>query len=312
MYWDADARKDLLIGRADGKLVIYTNVGTEAAPEFDAGILLEVGEPGLKVAIDIGSRATPVVADWNADGRKDLVVGGIDGKIHLFLNEGLDALPDFRVQTFAQEDGADLVVPTVRSSPEVLDLDSDGRKDLLLGNTGGQLLFYSNVSSDVAPSFSGYVAVEADGVPIDLSGTPRSRPALCDWTGDGELDVLLGASDGLVRFYEGLEHTHWAGVPGDEATADAPALLLAAHPNPFTPRTSIPLVLRDGGFVRVAVHDVSGREVAVLAERRYGPGSHEVTWSGVDEAGRRVPSGIYFVRLVAGTSSATRKVVLLR
>jgi hypothetical protein len=311
VYWDADTRKDLLIGRADGTINLYTNIGTDAEPTFDAGVLLEVGEPGSKVAIDVGSRATPVVVDWNSDSRKDLVIGGIDGRIHVFLNEGLDTLPDFRSETFAQDDGGDLVVPSVRSSPEVFDIDQDGKKDLLLGNTNGQLLFYSNVSSDAAPSFSGYVAVEADSVPIDLSGTPRSRPGLCDWTGDGELDVLLGASDGLVRLYQGLEHTHWAGIPGGEA-ADESALLLAAHPNPFTPRTSIPVVLRKGGSVRIAVHDVAGREVAVLADRRFGPGVHEVTWRGVDETGRQVPSGIYFVRLVADGSSATRKVVLLR
>ena len=80
---------------------------------------------------------------------------------------------------------------------------ADGRKDLLRGNTNGQLLFYRNVGTDAAPSFSGYSDVEADEVPIDLPGTPRSRPFVCNWTDDDLPDVLIGASDGLVHLYLG-------------------------------------------------------------------------------------------------------------
>jgi hypothetical protein len=56
---------------------------------------------------------------------------------------------------------------------------------------------------------AGPTEVLSDGVPIDLAGTPRTRPFVCDWTGDGLLDVLVGAGDGLVRLYRGLAY------PGD-------------------------------------------------------------------------------------------------
>lgn len=103
-----------------------------------------------------------------------------------------------------QEDGSDLVVPSARSSPVVGDFDGDGRKDLLTGDTEGRLLFYSNVGTDASPSFSGYLLLHSEGVPIDLPGTPRSRPFVTDWTGDGYLDVLVGAGDGKVHLYEGI------------------------------------------------------------------------------------------------------------
>jgi hypothetical protein len=203
VYWDADERKDLLVGVADGRIKLFLNTNTDDQPEFDGGDFLEVGEPGLKVDINVGARTCSVVADWNSDGRKDLVVGEREGKIHVFLNEGTDTEPDFRSELLAQANGADLVVPSARSSPDVLDLDDDGRKDLLTGNTNGELVFYSNTGSEQAPSFSDYVYVEADGVPIDLPGTPRSRPFVCDWNDDGERDVLIGAGDGYVRLYLG-------------------------------------------------------------------------------------------------------------
>lgn len=210
LYWDADDRKDLLMGQSDGTVKIFLNIGTDESPTFDSGALLQVGQLGSKTNIDVQYRATPIAVDWNNDDRKDLVVGARYGKIYIYLNEGTDTEPDFRTKMFAQEDASDLVVPGERSSPVVLDIDGDGRKDLLTGNTNGQLLLYSNVGTDVAPTFSGYSLVEADGIPIDLPSSPRSRPSVCYWTGDGYFgpidgypDVLIGAKDGKVHLYRG-------------------------------------------------------------------------------------------------------------
>jgi hypothetical protein len=97
-----------------------------------------------------------------------------------------------------------MIVLSDRSSPEVLDLDFDGKKDIVTGNTNGQLLFYKNTGTDASPVFADYELVEAAGVDIDLAGTPRSRPAVCDWTEDGYLDVLIGAYDGKVHLYQGV------------------------------------------------------------------------------------------------------------
>jgi len=216
VYWDQDARKDMLVGQADGTVKIFLNIGTDESPVFDGGTILLVGYPGSKKRISVGGRATPSIVDWNNDDNKDLVVGALEGRIHIFINEGTDTEPDFLVETFAQESGSDLIAYGKRSSPVVLDLDADGKKDLLTGNTNGQLLFYRNVGTDAEPSFSGYSLVESNGVPIDLPGSPRSRPFLCYWTGDGYfgpidgyLDVLLGAADGKVHLYRGIP------TPGD-------------------------------------------------------------------------------------------------
>jgi hypothetical protein len=203
VYWDADDRKDLLVGMAGGNVKLFLNTGSDTNPAFDAGTLLQVGQPGSKVPIAVGGRATPSVVDWNNDGRKDLVVGALDGRIHVYINEGTDSVPDFHTDQLVQAAGIALVVSATRSSPVIADLDGDGKKDILTGNTNGQLCFYTNTGTDAAPAFTDYVSIAADGVPIDLPGTPRSRPFVCDWTGDGLPDVLIGSGDGLVRLYQG-------------------------------------------------------------------------------------------------------------
>jgi hypothetical protein len=218
VYWDADKRKDLLVGQADGTVKIFLNIGTDEEPVFDAGRIINVGLDNEN--LDVGSRATPMLIDWDNDRLIDLVAGAIDGKIHIYLNCGCNGeLPpsfDFSTSSgiFAKEDGLDLVVPTNRSSPVILDLDGDDKKDLLTGNTEGQLLFYKNVGTDDKPNFSGYTLVESNGVAIDLEGMPRSRPFVCYWTGDGYFgpidnypDVLIGSGDGKVRLYRGIPPT---------------------------------------------------------------------------------------------------------
>jgi hypothetical protein len=208
VYWDADDAKDLLVGESTGKLKLFLNNGTDQSPTFDAGNPLQVGPPGSKMDMYVGSRPTPAIVDWNNDGRKDLVVGSVDGMIRLFINEGTDTEPDFRTTAFVQIDGSNLDIGS-RSSPDVIDLDADGKKDLLTGNTEGQLLFYTNVGTDAEPLFAGYSLVESAGAPIDIPGSARSRPFVCYWTDDAYPDILVGADDGKVRLYEGIP------APGD-------------------------------------------------------------------------------------------------
>ncbi|MBC8424300.1 VCBS repeat-containing protein [bacterium] len=202
--WNGDSRKDLLVGRPDGSVGIYYNIGSGLSPTLDGGTLLEVGPSGSKIPINVLSRATVALADWDNDGARDLIVGELDGRVHVFINEGTTAEPDFISDMLIQAAGVNLVVPGARSSPVVMDADGDGREDLLVGNTEGQLLLYSNQGTDAVPLFGTYSTIAADGAPIDLPGLARSRPFVTDWNGDGLSDVLIGASDGRVHLYQGI------------------------------------------------------------------------------------------------------------
>ncbi len=214
VYWNDDDLKDLLIGQADGTIMIFLNVGADPAPVFDAGTYLQVGETGSKIDIDIGARATPIAVDWNNDGKKDLVVGSLNGTVSVFVNVGTDTEPDFLEEVFTEAWGYPLSVPSSRSSPIVADLDGDGAKDLLCGNTNGNLIFFNNVATDDAPAFEDFIFVEADGEMIDLVGSARSRPSLCDFNGDDLPDVLIGANDGKIHLYQTVEPV-FGDVTGD-------------------------------------------------------------------------------------------------
>jgi hypothetical protein len=176
------------------------------------------------------------------------------------------------------------------------------------------------------------------------SNTGRVFATACScWIYDGEswsvewgmgcaTDIWGSASDDVyfssflhgVWYYDGTDFTNilkgeitfnavWG--TGGVTPADIPisrSSLSQNHPNPFNPSTTISFSLRERGHASLAVYDVAGRLVRILAEGVMEAGPREVTWDGRDRNGRAVASGVYFYRLETGVYNETRKMVLLR
>jgi hypothetical protein len=85
-----------------------------------------------------------------------------------------------------------------------------------------------------------------------------------------------------------------------------------AYPNPFNPSTSIDFRVGRTGQVRLDIHDAAGRLVRTLVATNMAAGEYTARWNGLDNAGRRAPSGLYFFRLAAGEDVVTRKMVMLK
>ncbi|MBE0565981.1 MAG: T9SS type A sorting domain-containing protein [Krumholzibacteria bacterium] len=96
------------------------------------------------------------------------------------------------------------------------------------------------------------------------------------------------------------------------AVPTEPATGLTAAPNPFNPGTELRFTLSAPGRVTLAVHDLTGRRIAVLVDGRLNEGGHAVAWQGRDTAGRTVASGVYVARLVTAEGTTTRRLTLLR
>jgi hypothetical protein len=103
-----------------------------------------------------------------------------------------------------------------------------------------------------------------------------------------------------------------AGVDDQPAAAARPGFLEPNVPNPFASETEIPYALARGAKLRLAVYDVAGREVALLADGVQPAGRHTMRWNARDHSGRLVSAGVYFVRMEVAGSSESRKLVVTR
>ena len=139
-------------------------------------------------------------------------------------------------------------------------------------------------------------------------------------SGDGEAWSLLGAGYNFavvptfVAYEEGmavksLDGEEDAEVAAPDAVKEA---YLTAGPNPFNPRIEIRFGLPAATEVKLDVFDVRGLRVARLVDGPLAAGHHTAVWSGVDDRGRRVASGIYVARMLAEAKTLTRRVTLIK
>lgn len=79
------------------------------------------------------------------------------------------------------------------------------------------------------------------------------------------------------------------------------------YPNPFNPATTISFYVPENSFVRLAVYNVVGHQVAILREENVSNGEHSVVWNASE-----MPSGIYIVKLETQQNVLTRKITLIK
>src|SRR5262245_910585 len=95
---------------------------------------------------------------------------------------------------------------------------------------------------------------------------------------------------------------------------DGPAIEFGvrAMSNPTPGAVAFELRAPEGGWARLAIYDVSGRRLATVLDGEINAGVRRVGWSGRDDAGRPVPSGVYRYRLTVGARDARGALVVAR
>ena len=126
---DNDGDLDLFIGEASGELNFYRNTGTPQDPRFEL-------VSDTFASIDAGRRSHPAFLDIDGDGDFDLLLGNEAGGAILYRNDGSTTEPSFtRVDSF------ELPLPHM-GSPVFVDLDGDGRLEIVAGGLSGGLVFF--------------------------------------------------------------------------------------------------------------------------------------------------------------------------
>jgi hypothetical protein len=149
-----------------------------------------------------------------------------------------------------------------------------------------------------------------EAVVYDISAIADNRPLVrirFDLESDGGLRFGGWAIDDLRLF-----------VPDETAAGVADAsiapirLSLRPMTNPYRPGTPLELAVpAPGGRPAVSVVSTDGRMVRSLDPGALRTGIYPVTWDGLDDAGRSVPSGVYFLRTLLGNQRAATRIILI-
>lgn len=191
-----------------------------------------------------------------------------------------------------------------------------------LGLAGEQSFTPAGLELAWSPS----VESDLDGYRVYRGESPGFEPepgnllsSVCDttlfdggWTWDSGYCYKVSAVD-----VHGNESGHALlcsdAVTGDEPASTPRAAFLAQnHPNPFNPHTRIFFGLGEEGHVALHIFDAAGRPVVTLVDEHRPAGRYTAEWDGRTSRGACAASGVYFYRLLTGSFSRTRKMILLR
>jgi hypothetical protein len=160
---------------------------------FAEPVPLPAGDGPMAVA---GHAATRCV-DWEDDGDLDLLVGGGDGKVWLFRNQGRAGRPAFAGAVAVAAGGRDRWGTGLTGSL-LANLVGDELPDLVVGHSNDQVAIHRNTGTATAPVFA------EEPLTLRVQDGCHGRIDVADWDGDGQPDLVAGAFGGGLRWYRNL------------------------------------------------------------------------------------------------------------
>ncbi|HET6348570.1 MAG TPA: T9SS type A sorting domain-containing protein [Candidatus Krumholzibacteria bacterium] len=169
---------------------------------------------------------------------------------------------------------------------------------------------------------SGAVRWQSDGAPLCTATREQSSPAVVSdgaggtivaWDDARSWNGITLPADAYVDIYAGHVRADGWVTTGIAAHSPPARISLAGNaPNPFSSTTRFDLTIADPSRVLVDIYDVSGRRILHRESKTMPAGVVPLNFDGRDQAGRLLPSGVYFCRVDADGESIVRKMLLVR
>lgn len=223
--YDGDSLPDLVVATAGDfritrhtadRLILFKNYGTAQKPVFKA-----IDNDYLNISRLNRNNIVPAFGDLNADGKPDLLLGGLDGTLVYYRNTTATGQP----ATFVLEDSAFGGIDVGEySAPAIADLRRTGLADLVVGKKNGMLNYYKNIGTPNLPKFKlltdsfGMVRTAASyydyeynpdntikDSTLEWEGLGLSSPVIADINKDGKWDLVSGSNRGRIYIYLNIE-----------------------------------------------------------------------------------------------------------
>ena len=235
--WDGDGDEDLIVGNSAGDLAFIENLTGGENPVWAAPVFFKANNEKIRImAGENGSiqgpceakwgYTVPTVADWDCDGRPDIIINSIWGEILWYKNTGdLTCLqgpfkmkvdwgnsPQKPIWNWWNPGSTDLVTQW-RTSAFAIDWNKDGLMDLVMLDHEGYLCFYERFKRGnelwLKPGKRIFYQIQPDKTELlrlsdkQAGGSGRRKLCFVDWDGDGDLDIIINSKN--IAFLENVK-----------------------------------------------------------------------------------------------------------
>jgi hypothetical protein len=193
------------------RLVYFENIGSKTNPKF---LLKDTNFLQINQGSEQLYEMAPSFGDLNQDGKLDLLIGDMNGAIHYYQNNSVGSNLVFEKLSANYFD----IHAGTFAHPQLIDLNKDGKLDLIIGRRNGTIAYFENTGTPQNPIFGSQPTLDSVGK-VNVSNiavTPGwpdyifpgyATPHVCDLDNDGKFEVLVGSIFGELRLFRNFDLT---------------------------------------------------------------------------------------------------------
>lgn len=213
-------------------LYFYKNIGTKTNPVYS---LVDTNFANIQANTRLPfTNVTPTFGDLNGDGKKDLIFGWFNGYLNYFENTSTGTNI-----SFAKRDSDYFNINAgTEIAPQLIDLNKDGKLDLVIGKRNGTLAYFQNTGTITQANFSVTPTIDTLGK-INVRSRDDSygnaTPFIFDLDNDGIFEALIGSySKSVILFTDvtsnpNIKARRFASIFKDDATANTDSIMQGVY-----------------------------------------------------------------------------------